>query len=80
MALQFEPMEAVTISTMNSQIPGVSQPSPVPTLQAGLLQPHVMAQQVRIIAKKLNFSKKTRFFQENDFTKKLDFSKNPGPF
>ena len=49
MSLQFEQMEAVTISTMNNQIPGaVSQASPIPTLQAGLLQPHVMAQQVKL--------------------------------
>ena len=48
--MQFDQMEAVTISTMNGGqvIPGVSQSSPVPGLQAGLLQQHVMQQtQVR---------------------------------
>ena len=39
--MQFEQMEAVTIS-MNGQMP-VGQTSPVHSLQAGLLQPHVMA-------------------------------------
>ena len=37
-------MEAVTISNLNPNQMPVSQSSPVPALQPGLLQPHVMAQ------------------------------------